>query len=97
MVSLNGGRPFAESGNLKIAEPQNGSLKIFRILFSQFSQAQLVHANPLASAHQNMSSFFEREQPSIFGEHGAGGAGRPPARHQPRPARSPGTTSQSVM
>ena len=47
MVSLNGGRPFAESGELKIAEPRNGSLKIFRILLSQFSQAQQVHANPL--------------------------------------------------
>ena len=39
MVFLNGGRPFAESGELKIAEPRNGSLKIIRILFSQFSQA----------------------------------------------------------
>ena len=47
IVFLNGGRPFAESGDLKIAEPRNGSLEIFRMLFSQFSSAQQVHANPV--------------------------------------------------
>ena len=45
MVSLNGGRPIAETGELKSSEAQVHSLKISRILFSQFSHAQQVQAD----------------------------------------------------
>ena len=67
MVSLNGGRPIAETGELKSVEAQVHSLKISRILFSQFSHAVQVQANTVVHFSSLPVPFRPRNSPTRYG------------------------------